>query len=46
MGEADMASIAGWICQTLRAADDERALTLIANDVKAFCRRFPVPGLE
>jgi glycine hydroxymethyltransferase len=45
MGEDDMKRIAGWIITTLRAPEDEAALTKTHAETVEFCRRFPVPGI-
>ena len=45
MGEDDMKRIAGWIIGTLRAPEDEAALTKTHAETVEFCRRFPVPGI-
>jgi glycine hydroxymethyltransferase len=41
----DMDLIAGWIVVALRAQEDAQRLRQIQEEVRAFCRRFPVPGL-
>jgi glycine hydroxymethyltransferase len=45
MDEADMARLGGWICRALAAREDDAALAALADEVRAFCTRFPVPGL-
>ncbi len=45
MGEAEMRRIAGWIVEALRHARDEDTLDRLAGDVRALCRRYPVPGI-
>jgi glycine hydroxymethyltransferase len=44
MREPEMAQIAGWIAQVLRASDDAALLERIAGEVVALCERFPVPS--
>ena len=41
-----MRRIAGWIVAALRAPEDEAALAKTKAETEAFCRRFPVPGIE
>jgi glycine hydroxymethyltransferase len=45
MNEAEMVAIAGAIIRALRAADDAAALARIEGEVRALCRRYPVPGI-
>jgi glycine hydroxymethyltransferase len=45
MREADMATIAAWIDEVVRHADDEDACARVAAEVRAFSRGFPCPGL-
>ena len=45
MDASDMAKIAGWIMEALRAADDDARLAALREEVEAFCLRFPVPGI-
>ncbi len=45
MGEPEMRRIAGWIVEALRHARDEDTLDRLAGDVRALCRRYPVPGI-
>ena len=46
MGEAEMAHIAGWIGEVLRSRRDEELARRIADEVRALCAGFPVPGNE
>jgi len=46
MGEDDMRRIAGWLVSALRAPKDEAALAKTKAETEAFCRRFPVPGID
>ncbi len=45
MREPEMEALAGWIVAALRHADDDARLARLAEQVKALCSRFPVPGL-
>ncbi len=45
MDEGDMARIAGWIVDALRHPRDEDGLHRIGTEVRALCRRYPVPGI-
>ncbi len=45
MDEDDMRRLAGWIHQALSEREDEAAVARLRDEVEAFCRRFPVPGL-
>jgi len=44
MGEDDMGRIAQWIVKTLRHPRDAAAVDATREEVKAMCRRYPVPG--
>jgi len=46
MKEAEMARLAGWIVAALQQREDSAALARMQAEVQAFCRGFPVPGLE
>ena len=46
MVESDMARLADWIVAACRQREDSDALAALRAQVEAFCRRFPVPGLE
>jgi glycine hydroxymethyltransferase len=46
MHEAEMRQIGSWILAALATPDDSAALAAIREDVRALCRRFPVPGFE
>ncbi len=46
MGTQDMARIGAWIDRALRAGGDAKALAAAAQEVRAFCQAFPVPGLD
>lgn len=45
MQEADMTQLGRWIVEALRGHNDPAATARLADDIRAFCRRFPVPGL-
>ncbi|WP_346948840.1 serine hydroxymethyltransferase [Dyella sp.] len=42
--EADVAALAGWICDVLDAPNDEAVLVKVREQVTAQCRKFPVYG--
>lgn len=44
MGEGEMAQIALWIAQVLKAHNDSALLERIASEVSALCESFPVPS--
>jgi glycine hydroxymethyltransferase len=45
MGDADMLQIAGWMLKALRNPTDAALTEKIHGEVKALCRRYPVPGV-
>ncbi|MBV9510862.1 MAG: serine hydroxymethyltransferase, partial [Caulobacteraceae bacterium] len=45
MGEDDMRQIAGWMLTALRNPEDAALTAKTQAEVKALCRRFPVPGI-
>jgi len=45
MVDADMQQLAKWIITCLQNPEDEALLGQTREEVKAFCERFPVPGL-
>jgi glycine hydroxymethyltransferase len=46
MDEGDMVKLGGWIARALTEREDEDALTGLREEVEAFCRGFPVPGIS
>jgi glycine hydroxymethyltransferase len=46
MCEDDMGRIAQWIVKTLRHLKDTAAVEATHEEVKAMCRRYPVPGIS
>jgi glycine/serine hydroxymethyltransferase len=46
MCEDDMGRIAQWIVKTLRHPKDTAAVEATREEVKATCRRYPVPGIS
>jgi glycine hydroxymethyltransferase len=46
MGLEEMALVASWIAEVLRAPEDEALLAQVRGDVHALCTRFPVPILD
>jgi glycine hydroxymethyltransferase len=45
MNEDDMRKIASWIVRALQNANDPSAVARMRDEVREFCRRFPVPGI-
>jgi glycine hydroxymethyltransferase len=45
MREAEMARIAAWMDEALRASGDESRLDRIRGEIAEFCRSFPAPGI-
>jgi glycine hydroxymethyltransferase len=45
MREDDMGRIVQWIVKTLRHPKDTAAVEATQEEVKAMCRRYPVPGI-
>jgi glycine hydroxymethyltransferase len=46
MKEPEMDAIADFIVRAVDAKDDPSALAALREEVTAFCRRFPVPGIK
>lgn len=46
MGETEMDTLVDFMLQALARRGDESALDALHEDVKAFCRRYPVPGID
>ncbi len=46
MKEEEMIRIGDWMTAALKHFRDDRLLGGIRRDVEAFCRRYPVPGLD
>lgn len=46
MVESDMEQLGEWIVRCLTNPEDEKAMLETRREVEAFCRRFPVPGLQ
>lgn len=46
MKEAEMMRVARWIDQALQTAEDTTALAKIKNEIKEFCRQFPIPSID
>jgi glycine hydroxymethyltransferase len=46
MSEDDMARIAQWTVRTLRNPKDAGTVQVARGEVKAMCRRYPVPGIS
>jgi glycine hydroxymethyltransferase len=42
--EEHMAQIADWMAEALKHHADEKALNKLSNEVKAFCRQYPLPS--
>jgi glycine hydroxymethyltransferase len=45
MKENEMSQVAQWMVEAMRSHDNAQKLAELHEAVKAFCRRFPVPGL-
>jgi len=45
MGIAEMARLAGWIDEIVKAPSDEALLARTAREVEELCRSFPAPGI-
>jgi glycine hydroxymethyltransferase len=45
MKEADMETLVGYIYDAIAKRNDDSAIDALHNDVIAFCRGFPVPGI-
>jgi glycine hydroxymethyltransferase len=45
MREGEMVKLGGWLARALAEREDERALSALREEVEAFCREFPVPGI-
>ncbi len=46
MKEEDMKKVVNWINAAIEARNDEAKLAKIKSEVKEFCLKFPVPGIE
>lgn len=46
MKEAEMARLAAWMDEVVKAPSDEAVLNRIANEVKELCKGFPAPGIR
>jgi glycine hydroxymethyltransferase len=46
MGEADMRQLGEWIVSALQSRDDSVFMNWLQREVKALCRRYPVPGIS
>jgi glycine hydroxymethyltransferase len=46
MREADMRAIAAWMVDAMRHSGDAARLSRLADEVRDFCRRFPLPGVS
>ena len=46
MREGEMVKLGGWIARALSEREDESALSALREEVEAFCRAFPVPGIS
>jgi glycine hydroxymethyltransferase len=45
MDDDDMRRIAGWIVRALQNANDTGVVARLRDEVRDFCRQFPVPGI-
>ena len=46
MKEAEMEQLVEFMLSAVEKREDEAALSALHEDVKAFCRQFPVPGIS
>jgi len=46
MKEEDMETLGNFMLQAIEKRSDEKALSVLHEDVKTFCRKFPVPGIS
>ncbi|MCZ0942074.1 MAG: serine hydroxymethyltransferase, partial [Gammaproteobacteria bacterium] len=46
MGEAEMDALVDFMLRAVAERGDEAALDALHEDVKAFCRQYPVPGID
>ncbi len=46
MQEAEMEQLTAFMLSAVAARDDEAALAQLHREVQAFCKRYPVPGIE
>jgi len=46
MRESEMKKIAAWIDRAIRAKTKPAELQKIKNEIKEFCKNFPVPGID
>jgi glycine hydroxymethyltransferase len=46
MKEADMETLGAFMLKAIEKRGDAAALKTLHEDVKAFCRKFPVPGIS
>ena len=44
--ESDIQQISYWIVDALRNHSDKKRLDVLKNDIRSFCRNFPVPGIS
>ncbi len=46
MKEADMDTLVGFMLKAIEKRTDDTAIAALAQEVKTFCRKFPVPGIS
>ena len=46
MGTAEMARLAGWMDEVVKAPEDEAVIRRIAGEVAELCKSFPAPGIR
>jgi glycine hydroxymethyltransferase len=46
MGVAEMEQVAGWIDEVITNIDDQTTARRVAEEVRALCEGFPVPGVD
>lgn len=45
MKEAEMKRVGAWILEVLRAADNAATIDRVRDEIREFCKSFPVPGI-
>jgi glycine hydroxymethyltransferase len=46
MKEKDMETLGGFMLKAIEKRGDEKALATLQQDVKDFCKPFPIPGVK
>jgi glycine hydroxymethyltransferase len=45
MKEAEMKRVGAWILEVLSAVDNTATIDRVRNEIREFCKNFPVPGI-